>query len=761
MKKFFLGHAGGLAFSIAIIVCICLFVHVLALGSEYSSGINEQAAKRAEFYTLEQAHFIEDACDDMKREADYFAAKLSQCQTSGELWQTVKDFRVSGAGINEMLLDVFCFKGEELIRWDGEKITPYPDMQSIALAEETVLSRIFQYENRVMAIAASAKIDSPYADRVIIVFDSAALSLSDYAYDEKREQITCVAKSESTLLCKYDGKIIDRIENSKQFAAGSEAVQTGIINSLFTDKTTYNEVCAAMSDGEVRSFVFRDGTENYILTVNPFGKSDGNITLLCIYKVSNVYGDAYAINQNMWGSLLGLGLIMVVMVVSVIANRAASRKRIFSLEMIDPVLNCATPKKFEKNAEEILKRHTNTSFAFVSLKINNFGYISERFGDNASGELAKYCAGIIHHALLIEETFAYAGEGEFLLLMHYREKQAFSERLNSFYLRLSSIGGLSDKNYKISISFAVYEVEKDEKQSVKNMLDKLKIVKAASTVQVGSFSINFYEDMLRENYIRKAEIEGKMESALQNSEFHLFYQPKYNLRTKNIDGSEILIRWYDPKIESYRSPGEFLPVFEEDGFITKVDHFVFFKACENIAQRVANGKICYPISVNVSRVTAIQPDFLDYYIRIKEKFGISNNFITLEFTESFAYENYEFLSNIVGKLHENGILCSIDDFGTGYSSYNILKQIRMDEIKLDKFFLEKGISEERDQTLLKSVIEMVKKLGMKVTQEGVETREEFYRLETLGCDVIQGYYFTKPMKYVDYCEFIEMNFKKH
>lgn len=249
-----------------------------------------------------------------------------------------------------------------------------------------------------------------------------------------------------------------------------------------------------------------------------------------------------------------------------------------------------------------------------------------------------------------------------------------------------------------------------------------------------------------------------MESALENSEFHLFYQPKYNFHTKKMDGSEILIRWYDPKIESYRLPALFLPVFEEDGFISKIDRFVFYKACENIAARAAERKICYPVSVNVSRVTAIQPDFVDYYIRIKKKFNIKDNFITLEFTESFAYENYAYLSEMVAKLHENGFLCSIDDFGTGYSSYNILKTITADEIKLDKFFLERGISEERDQTLLNSVIDMIKKLGIKVTQEGVETREDFERLKLLGCDVIQGYFFAKPMKYVDYCEFIEKNY---
>ena len=126
----------------------------------------------------------------------------------------------------------------------------------------------------------------------------------------------------------------------------------------------------------------------------------------------------------------------------------------------------------------------------------------------------------------------------------------------------------------------------------------------------------------------------------------------------------------------------------------------------------------------------------------------------------FAYENYEYLSDIITQLHNTGFLCSLDDFGTGYSSYNTLKTLDMDEIKLDKFFLVEGVSKERDQLLLKSVIDLVHELHIKVTQEGVETREDFDRLSAMGCDVIQGYYFSKPMKYVTYCEFVKENFEK-
>ena len=150
-----------------------------------------------------------------------------------------------------------------------------------------------------------------------------------------------------------------------------------------------------------------------------------------------------------------------------------------------------------------------------------------------------------------------------------------------------------------------------------------------------------------------------------------------------------------------------------------------------------------------------------YYTRIKRKFSVKDNFITLEFTESFAYENYEYLAEIIKQLKSAGFLCSLDDFGTGYSSFSVLKELEMDEIKLDKVFLEKSSRPDRDEMLLQSVIEMAKKTGAKVTQEGVEEKRQFDKLVGYGCDVIQGYYFARPMKYVDYRKFVEDNFTKH
>lgn len=256
------------------------------------------------------------------------------------------------------------------------------------------------------------------------------------------------------------------------------------------------------------------------------------------------------------------------------------------------------------------------------------------------------------------------------------------------------------------------------------------------------------------------DMELRMEGALRDGEFQVFYQPKYNLHLGKQDGCEALVRWYDPKTQKFNPPALFMQLFETNGFIVKLDKYVYAKVCEYISYTLAHGGTVYPVSVNVSRITAVQPDFVDYYYKTKRKYGISDGLLMIEFTESFAYENYETLRKIVDGLHEKGFKCSIDDFGCGYSSYRILKSLPMDEIKLDKFFLEKSDSESRDLAIFQSIIQLAKNLGMKVTQEGVELKEDVELLIEQGCDVVQGYYYSRPLPLSDYITFVA-NSREH
>ena len=264
------------------------------------------------------------------------------------------------------------------------------------------------------------------------------------------------------------------------------------------------------------------------------------------------------------------------------------------------------------------------------------------------------------------------------------------------------------------------------------------------------------EDVNQE-HIRRQRIEATMESALENGEFRLFLQPKYSIAHDRIDSAEALVRWFDPKKGTYTFPAEFISQLETNGFIARLDHYMFIQVCEYFKSATEKGEQVYPISVNVSRVTATQEDFLTYYIDNKKKYGIADDFLTLELTESFAIEDNARLFELVEALHKNGIRCSIDDFGSGYSSFDLLRKVKMDEIKIDRDLLTPGFDAQRDKTLHKMLIDLSRSFGMTVVQEGVETAEQFELVKELGCEVVQGYYYAKPIPLEEYRIFIKTN----
>ena len=172
---------------------------------------------------------------------------------------------------------------------------------------------------------------------------------------------------------------------------------------------------------------------------------------------------------------------------------------------------------------------------------------------------------------------------------------------------------------------------------------------------------------------------------------------------------------------------------------------------------VERGEKIVPISVNVSRVTASADGFLDFYVDNKKKYGVGDGFITLEFTETFATDDNESIMAIVQDLHKNGIQCSLDDFGSGFSSFNVLKNVPFDELKLDRCLISQGYDANRDETMLKAIIDLVKTLGVRVVQEGVETEEMLEKVKEFGCDVMQGFYYAKAISLEEFRVFIDTN----
>lgn len=758
MNRFFAKYGKATVFTLMVIVCLSFLVHLLSVSSSYFQSVDDQALDRAENYAGEQAVGIQEQFGALKMRADYCASEVRKASSLADAAERLRNAGLSLRNADgDKFVAVFYTKDGVAYSPNETAVTGYPELTALAESKDASVSHLFQYDNSNMVFCVSAPCSTAYMDQVVLMFLRTAVSLESFAYDGEGRLASSVQEADFVLLCKHDGIILEKLRVGSAVDPGFGSVTEGLFRQLIVDETTMNRITVAMSAGETHSEVVSVNSEKYALSVKPLGSGCAGLMLIGLYDMTALYGSGHQVLNTIWGTIAFLTLMLIGFLAIAIVSRIRTGRRLKAITTVDENLNCLTRTGFEREAQSILNRLPGTRFAVVLLRINNYRYISEQFGEQQEESVLQFIRSRCEKTMLLSETFAYAGDGRFLLLLHYKEKMALTNRLDGLYTQVARYKFPQDPEYKLNVSYSIYEVECGEKLTVGRMIDKLTIVDSGPSVKTGAVSLEFYGDTLRENYLKRAEIEGRMESAFENNEFHIFYQPKYNVKRGAMDGSEILVRWFDAKIDRYRTPGEFLPIFEENGFISRLDRFVFYKACENAADMAQKNQPIYPFSVNVSRVTAIQPDFTEYYKRIKQKFNIRDHFITIEFTESFAYENYEYLSGVMDDLHAAGFDCSLDDFGTGYSSFAVLKVLDFDEIKIDRSLLTPGVHPDRDKALLQSIIDMVRRLTPKITQEGVEDAETFREIEEMGCDVIQGYYFSKPMKYSDYRAFINMN----
>jgi EAL domain-containing protein (putative c-di-GMP-specific phosphodiesterase class I) len=258
-----------------------------------------------------------------------------------------------------------------------------------------------------------------------------------------------------------------------------------------------------------------------------------------------------------------------------------------------------------------------------------------------------------------------------------------------------------------------------------------------------------HDDLSWGNYIK-----AYVETAIEQDEFVVYLQPKFDIKTEKIKGAEALIRW-NYKNRELLSPYSFIPYFEKDGTIDKVDDLVLKKICKTMERWKKEGKPLYPVSVNLSRSRMYDGNLIDKLAGIVDSYGVDHHLIDFELTESATYDNMERMLYVLRELRERGFKISMDDFGTGYSSLSLLTQMPIDTLKIDKSFVDKIAGDaERDEDiiLLRHIITLAKELRFVCLAEGAESRNQIDRLRDLGCEIIQGYYYSKPIPLGEYEE---------
>lgn len=410
-------------------------------------------------------------------------------------------------------------------------------------------------------------------------------------------------------------------------------------------------------------------------------------------------------------------------------------------------------EKLEKCIEEIGDRRISV----VYTDIKHFKYINDTYGYQVGDALLKdfvaemitnnesmLCCSRVYSdnfvaANYLSDRFTNEQFRDFIHEINLEREAKFREKyLNSRFKFCTGIT-IIDKNSR----------SLDAETAVSNANLARKVAK-----EMDDYCCVLFDNSMMEGIKREVEITSRVPKAIANHEFKIYYQPKIETETLRLIGAEALVRWQRPD-GSYIYPDQFIPLIERSGQVVDVDYYVYRETFKFVADRIAAGKNVVPISLNVSRVHLNKMHILEYVKELFEEFKIPSDLIEFELTESIYLDNTEAALELIKGLHKLGTKVSMDDFGSGYSSLNLLSRLPIDIIKLDKVFLKDTVLQENDKIVISCVVNMAKRLSITSLCEGVETPEQSDYLKEIGCQIQQGYYFSKPVSQEEFEEFMD------
>lgn len=414
----------------------------------------------------------------------------------------------------------------------------------------------------------------------------------------------------------------------------------------------------------------------------------------------------------------------------------------------DRLTGLYTKEFFYRKVRECLDANPEKEYTIVCSNLENFKLYNDTFGREEGDRLLMKGAEILRKSIDEEDICCRYSADRFLVL---REKER--EKTGRDYFIKAKNKSRSELLGNLSINLGIYEIT-DRSISVEQMCDRALLV--VDTIK-GMYkqSVAVYDDMLRNKLLREQAITGAMEKALREKQFTVYFQPKYSLSDDCMVGAEALVRWIHPEW-GFMSPGEFIPLFERNGFIRHLDEYVWKRVCEKLRNWKEKGYPLVPVSVNVSRADIYQAYLVETFCELIQKYQIDPSFLHLEITESAYTESPDQIIRTVAELRKQGFIIEMDDFGSGYSSLNMLSQMSLDILKLDMKFIRNEMEKPMEQSLLQDVINMAHRMHLNVVAEGVETEDQKNRLQTVGCDYAQGYFFAKPMQEGEFEELLQI-----
>ncbi len=420
------------------------------------------------------------------------------------------------------------------------------------------------------------------------------------------------------------------------------------------------------------------------------------------------------------------------------AVKLSESNRIISELEHDELTGLLTRKSFLQKAKTIIDSNPDKTFCLLAFDFDNFKSSNTLYGVDKCNEFLSYTAKKMM-SLTKEGIAGRFGGDQFILLLKD------SDRLN--IERLDNISKAVLENAPIPHQVVKTGVYAPIDRSVALVICCDRAFFALNEIKgIYGKDIAFFADNIQNRLLSEQRIIESMEYALQNNQFQVFYQPKHESITGHIAGAEALVRWKNSEY-GYLAPNEFIPLFEKNGFITKLDNFVLEQVCKDINRWQQEGLPLVPISVNFSRRDFLEEGCIEKQFNIIEHYGIDHNLLHMEVTESLYSENTEIIISQLKQTQKRGFMIEMDDFGAGYSSLGLLSTFPLNVIKLDISFVR---NIKTNEVVIENIIKMAHRMGLLTVAEGAESHEEFKILKSLGCDYIQGYFFSGPLQVRDF-----------
>lgn len=431
-------------------------------------------------------------------------------------------------------------------------------------------------------------------------------------------------------------------------------------------------------------------------------------------------------------------------------NNAIARSRMSYLLQLkhvvehDKLTDLYNRNHFLEMTEKMVSEHKEDSKALIRVDIRRFHLINSFFGEKGGDEFLKYVANQIKEIVECYEWSVYGRmESDVFCACIPYDEDICKSHIKKLTMKMKEY----NPDYRIEPSYGIYRIT-DDTLSASEMLRNASLA-SMECKENYTRSIAFFDESMRERLHMEEEIIQEMQDALVNGEFEVYYQPKYETRSKTPNGAEALVRWNHPK-RGIIHPSQFVPVLEKNGFIGDLDIYVWKIVCRQLKAWKEKGIQAGPISVNVARADIQNPNLVEYLTTLVEEYELAPENLCIELTESAYMDSPLAINEVVKKLHEAGFSVVMDEFGKGYSSLNVLKDVDVDFLKINMKSLSLDPTNVKSKRILSSVIAMMQWLDIPVITMEVETEEEYTFLKSVGCEYIQGFYFVGPLPAEEY-----------